>query len=44
MPLKFQRSSERIEEYLTTYSLGQMIKAKKKESWTLKLLREYYSY
>jgi hypothetical protein len=42
MPLKFQKSSKRIEEYLCAYMLQQMIKKKKHESWTLKMLRDYY--
>jgi hypothetical protein len=42
MPLKFQRSSKRIEEYLCAYMLQQMVKSKKRESWTLKMLRDFY--
>jgi hypothetical protein len=42
MPLKFQRNSMRVEEYLCTYMLQCMIKNKKREQMTLKLLRDFY--
>ena len=42
MPLKFQRNSVRIDEYLQTYSITQLVKPRKREQFTLKLLRDFY--
>ena len=42
-PLKFQRTSKRIEEYLHTYMLVQIVKKKRREGFTYKIMRDFYS-
>lgn len=42
MALKMQSSSERVEEYLNSYMMMQIVKQQKRESWTLTCLRKYY--
>ena len=40
--LKVQRKSHRTAEYLSVYTLSQIIKRHMQYDWTLKLIREYF--
>lgn len=42
MSLKMQVNDDRIDEYLNTFMLMQLIKQPRRESWTLHCLRKYY--
>ena len=44
MSLKMQQNSERIDEYLNTYMMMNIIQRPKREQWTLACLRKYYSH
>ena len=42
--LKSQQSSKRIDEYLNTFMLMQLVLHQKRDSWTLNVLRKYYAH